>query len=208
MKIAAISDTHCAHDKVIIPDGVDVICHAGDISGRGELTTISKFNYWMGIQDVEHKIAIAGNHDFCFEDENRDVAKKICTNFTYLEDQEKVIDGVKFYGTPWQPWFYNWAFNVEIEERREEIWARIPDDTDVLIVHGPPYMHGDECADGSIVGCKKLAARIREIKPKYVICGHIHESYGRYKMGPTEVINASIMNLKYEPVNAPIILEI
>lgn len=208
MKIAAISDTHCEHDKVIIPEDCDVICHAGDISGRGELTTISKFNHWMGIQPAKHKIAIAGNHDFCFEDDRRGSAIAMCSNFTYLEDQETVIDGVKFYGTPWQPWFYNWAFNVESEEKRENIWSMIPDDTDVLIVHGPPYMHGDECRDGSHVGCKKLVARIREVQPKYVICGHIHESHGTYKLGQTTVVNASIMNRSYKPVNKPIILEI
>ena len=162
----------------------------------------------MGIQDVEHKIAIAGNHDFSFEDSRRGSAVATCTNFTYLEDQEHIIDGVKFYGTPWQPWFYNWAFNVMEESKREMIWSMIPDDTDVLIVHGPPYMHGDECRDGSNVGCKMLAQRIREVKPKYVICGHIHESYGRYKLGQTEIINASIMDFRYRPVNKPIILEI
>ena len=106
MKIAAISDTHCAHDKVLIPEDCDVICHAGDITGRGELTTISKFNYWMGIQPVEHKIVIAGNHDFCFENKDRNKALDLCTNFTYLQDREVIINGVKFYGTPYQPWFY------------------------------------------------------------------------------------------------------
>lgn len=42
-------------------------------------------------------------------------------------------------------------------------------DTDVLITHGPPLLHGDTCADGFRAGCVNLLYEIQQrIKPKYV----------------------------------------
>jgi Icc-related predicted phosphoesterase len=207
MKIIAISDTHKMHSGVII-DECDVLVHAGDITGRGELMALESFNRWIALQPAKHKLVIAGNHDFCFQNEHRAAAKATVTEYTYLQDEAVVIDGVKFYGTPWQPWFYNWAFNVESETVRETIWANIPDDTDVLIVHGPPHGYGDRCKNGDRPGCKKLLDRIREVKPKYVICGHIHEDYGLHELDGTTVVNASICTLQYKPTNSPIELEI
>jgi len=57
-------------------------------------------------------VAIAGNHDFCFEDYRSDCEDEL-TNRGYLQDQEVTIDGLRFYGSPWQPWFYDWAFNLQ-----------------------------------------------------------------------------------------------
>lgn len=208
MKIVAISDTHTYHNSVPLISG-DVLCHAGDMTDRGSLQDVINFDNWIEKYPCDHKLVIAGNHDFCFEN-NSDVVKKSIKNFTYLQDSSYVINGVKFYGTPWQPWFHDWAFNIKSLEDRKNKWDMIPEDTDVLIVHGPPFKHGDLCKSGGNAGCTGLLDRIRELKIKYVITGHIHESYGKYKVDGTDtvVVNASVCTFGYKATNKPIILEI
>ena len=206
MKIVGISDTHGAHKGLVLPDG-DVLIHAGDITVHGTLNGVVAFNDWIGRQPHKHKIVIAGNHDFCFEDSDRLAAEAFMTNATYLRDSGCEIDGIKFWGTPWQPWFHDWAFNVGTEKERQAIWDLIPKDTDVLIVHGPPYGYGDLCMSGDRPGCKALKKTILESKIKLVITGHIHEDYGEFDMDGVRVVNASIMNVHYKPVNKPIVIE-
>jgi Icc-related predicted phosphoesterase len=128
-------------------------------------------------------------------------------------DESIVIAGKKFYGSPWQPWFYNWAFNVERGPLIAEKWALIPDDTDVLITHGPAFAppglnYGGIVARGEDVGCKDLSARIFDIKPQYHICGHIHESYCAYREEAigTTFVNASSCDLHYRLTRTPWIL--
>jgi Icc-related predicted phosphoesterase len=54
-----------------------------------------------------------------------------------------------------------------------------------------------------------LLKRIEEIKPKLVVCGHVHEGYGAYKLPcGTTIVNASVLDEKYRLVNAPIVVEI
>ena len=49
-------------------------------------------------------------------------------------------DNVRIYGSPWQPEFYNWAFNLPRNgEEMKARWDAIPDNTDILITHGPAY---------------------------------------------------------------------
>ena len=120
-----------------MPEG-DVLIHSGDMTRIGHSNEIKDFNRWMGEQDYAHKLCIAGNHDMLFED-HPSVARSLITNCTYLQDSSVTIDGVKFYGAPWQPEFFSWAFNVPRGPEIAAKWYQIPDDTNVLITHGPPY---------------------------------------------------------------------
>jgi len=97
------------------------------------------------------------------------------------------IEGVRFWGSPWQPWFFDWAFNLERGEEIRAKWELIPDDTEVLITHGPPQGHGDMTSRGEGAGCADLLARIRQVKPRYHLFGHIHEGYGTSTDGVTSV---------------------
>ena len=115
------------------------------------------------------------------------------------------IENIKFYGSPWQPEFYNWAFNLARGKVIREKWDLIPEDTDVLITHGPPLGHGDITLGGEFVGCKDLLEVIEKIRPKYHIFGHIHENPGCTKNEHTTFINASTCTLSYNPTNAPIV---
>jgi Icc-related predicted phosphoesterase len=219
MRIIAISDTHRGHHHIELPpyqEG-DVLVHAGDISGRGEIATIANFHYWLKDLPYQHMVVIAGNHDFCFENEQRDYAKTTLIGdqedrIHYLKDSEITIDGIKFYGSPWQPWYGGWAFNLDRGEEIARKWELVPEDTDVLVTHGPPSsMLGGVEKRGKDVGCEDLFKRLKELKNlQYHICGHIHEGYGM-RTHPDlscRVINASIMDLKYNPTNKPFILPV
>lgn len=212
LSIVCISDTHNQLRYIKVPDG-DVLVHAGDFSMQGRAAEIQEFNDQLGRLPHKHKIVIAGNHDIGFETHPED-AKALLTNATYLEDSGVEIEGVKFWGSPWQPQFYDWAFNLERGEDLREKWQKIPEDIDVLITHGPPrfildmaYRQGP-LPDES-VGCDDLRDEVlNRIKPRYHVFGHIHESRGHIKIGDTEFINASILDGKYRIKNKPYIINI
>ena len=213
MKMTFISDTHGKHEYLtskgmgnILGSG-DVLVHAGDISNVGKSHEIKKFLDWFSNTDFTHKIFIAGNHDFGFElvsDIDPEYKEK---GVHYLFDSEVIIDGVKFYGSPWQPEFYDWAFNLPRGEKLAEKWAMIPGNTDILITHGPAFGMLDWLPSGSQVGCQDLFYRVMEVQPKIHVCGHIHCAYGQKYFNNVEFLNAAILNEKYTHENNPIKLE-
>ena len=205
MRIVCISDTH--NQRPTIPDG-DVLIHAGDSTSQGYMTEIDRFNKWLGTLPHKHKIIIAGNHDFGFETDAVE-AEACITNAIYLRDASVTIDGVTFYGSPWQPTFHNWAFNLPRGSKLKEVWSRIPMCTEVLITHGPPAGILDRCQDGRIVGCQDLRDRLSQLpKLKLHIFGHIHEAYGTYEMNGVTYINASSCTLVYRATNPPIVYDL
>ena len=218
MKILTISDTHTKHKKIpkewLLP--ADVIIHGGDVSSQGFIHEAESFLKWFDSLDYEHKIFIAGNHDFCFEKTNNNHDKimsllKTYPKITYLNDSGCEIEGVKFYGSPWQPEFYDWAFNLTRGPIIQEKWDLIPLDTDVLITHGPPYGIGDlvPYRGGEFVGCRDLLDTIStKLKIKLHVCGHIHYSYGIVHKNGIDFINASTLNESYDVANKPILIEI
>lgn len=226
MKICFISDTHASHKTQLfsIPE-CDILIHGGDITHRGEEHLLIDFLDWFKKQPAEYKVFIAGNHDFCFQRqplgmmallEERGYCHKNNpqTKLIYLEDNAVTINGLKIYGSPWQPWFRNWAFNLRSQDELEAQWALIPEDTDILVTHGPPYGLGDRCEDGRLVGCKKLLERIKVVKPKYHLFGHIHESWGVHRSPSLETVfcNGSVAGGPEHgyiwPKNPPIVFEV
>ena len=206
MKLVIISDTHGMFEKVHVPNG-DVFIHAGDIMGRSSMFNIAYFDHWLGTLPHTHKIVIAGNHDRDFETNPKEARSRI-TNAIYLEDEAFEIDGIKFYGSPWQPWFLDWAFNLPRGAELKAKWDLIPEETDVLITHGPSYGVLDQVLSGEHVGCEELAKAIARIKPKLHIFGHIHEGYGMREVDGCTHINASINTARYDPVNPAIVIDI
>jgi len=210
MRLVCLSDTHSLHRSIpAIPDG-DVLIHAGDCLGVGTLDNLEDLNDWLGTLPHRHKIVIAGNHDWVFQ-QAPELAREALSNATYLQDSGSEIDGIRFWGSPWTPTFMDWAFMLERGEPLHEKWQQIPRTTDVLITHGPPRGIGDLVAMGfrcQNVGCVNLLDRIQELSLKAHIFGHIHEGYGEYSHGNTRLINASICTGRYEPTNPPIVLDL
>lgn len=134
---------------------------------------------------------------------------QLITNATYLQDEPLTISGIKLYGTPWQPEYCNWAFNLPRGTQCLEKWNCIPSDTDVLITHTPPVGHGDLCCTGVRAGCVELLTTVQSrVRPKYHVFGHIHEGYGITSDGKIIFINASTCNINYVPVNPPIVFDV
>ncbi|KAK1123933.1 hypothetical protein K0M31_006963 [Melipona bicolor] len=135
--------------------------------------------------------------------------KEYLTNCIYLEDSEIIIHGIKIYGTPWQPEFCKWAFNVPRGEACLSKWEMIPSDTDILVTHTPPVGHGDLCCSGVRAGCVELLSTVQNrVKPKYHVFGHIHEGYGISSDGKIIYVNASTCDLNYLPSNPPVVFDI
>lgn len=203
MRIIAIADTHGLHDKLTLPPG-DVLIHAGDISMKGTEQEITKFMKWFSKQNFKHKIFIAGNHDFYFEKmPMEEIKKMIPAEIIYLNDTGVEINGLRFWGSPVTPWFYDWAFNRNRGEAIKKHWDLIPDDTDILITHGPVHKILDKTTSGIFTGCEELLRKVNEIKPKVHICGHIHEACGSLEKEGTLFINASVLDEKYQLKNEP-----
>ncbi len=179
MDIVCISDTHGMHESIELPEG-DMIIHAGDFSTRGGLQEVERFLTWYNSLSYIYKILIAGNHDLLFEDYPLLKAQllRVYSDIIYLENEEATVEGIKIYGSPVQPRFHDWAFNVDRGTPIKEFWNRIPENTDILITHGPPYGYGDFIPYHGNIGCEDLLNTVLYNKPKYHIFGHIHESYG------------------------------
>lgn len=157
----------------------------------------TSFRKWLEKIPAKEIVAIAGNHDFVFE---RPQMVPTDLRWFYLKDTDVEIEGLIIYGTPWVPNLRSWAFygsSVALQVRAESI----PSDVDILLSHGPVYGHGDTVLNGSHVGDVALGAELSRIKPKALICGHIHEGYGRYQDGDTQILNASHVDVFYDPVN-------
>ncbi len=217
-KIVCISDTHLMHRLIEVPDG-DIFIHSGDFLARGELHELSSFLDWLEQLPHKVKLMVPGNHDICIEG-NKEVEKEFQKAGAHLLIDKEYTDpdsGLRFYGVPWTPDFFPdiWAFQYrDAGCTPEEIWAKVPDHTDILISHGPPYGVGDSIIPigAPPLGSSSLRKRIEEIKGslRHVVCGHIHGSYGMYCTDFTdpygvEIINASICTEAYAPTNAPIV---
>lgn len=231
IRICAISDTHTKHHELKLPEGIDILIHAGDISSVGARYEVNDFLDWFSAQDAQYKIFCAGNHDFWFEPSHprnrslkpsEDPRSIIPDNVIYLEDETIEIAGLKIFASPWSPWFHSWSFNAQRGEEINKHWQLIKPNTDIIITHGPPANCDflDRCMDGQKVGCSDLTKRIVETKSCFLnIHGHIHEGYGHTTKeimsedGETverviTFVNASVLNHRYELVNKPWVIEI
>jgi len=209
MKITGIADIHTFYDDVIIPD-TDVLIIAGDVLGAGIIEEWNKFITWISKINVDNIIYVAGNHDRVLEDEKtKEQAKKDLeeAGIIYLEDSSVTIDNIKFYGSPWQIKFCNWAFNLDKHELDEK-WRLIPDDTDILITHSPAYGILDTNKKGELNGCFFLRNHIiYKVKPKAHFFGHIHEGYGQAFESDVNFFNVSLCDEHYNLINKPITVE-
>jgi Icc-related predicted phosphoesterase len=208
IRIVCISDTHGQHAKLSVPDG-DILIHAGDFAAFGDTPIeIIDFNQWLGTLPHRHKVVIAGNHDWMFE-RHSGAARELLTNAIYLENSGTELAGLKFWGSPVQPEFNNWAFNVARGAAIRRYWKMIQASTDVLVTHGPPYGVLDTAHPTTDhLGCEELAEVVQQIRPSLHVFGHIHGGQGQQNSDGTLYVNASVVNEAYQLVYAPQVVEI
>lgn len=211
--IVALSDTHGMHAAMEcdVPDG-DVLIHAGDFCGGGRVQEVHDFAAWMGALPHSHKIVTPGNHDRPVEEQEKSLRKVFDSHgIQLLIGETTVVDGVRFFGSPYTPTFLNWHFMRDRGPTIRAEWDAIPEDTDVVITHGPAYGHGDLTPPWNgesprHAGCFELLDRLRMIRPKLHVFGHIHGGYGvtsSDEIPGTTFINASVCTESYRPENPP-----
>ncbi len=207
MKIVAVSDLH--GNLPSIPP-CDLLLLAGDItpvrSHRLDFQAewlAGDFRAWLAAVPARQIIGVAGNHDFLFQEAPQRVPRDL--PWTYLQDSGTTWEGLRIWGTPWQPWFHDWAFNLHEPELAPK-WALVPPGTDILVLHGPPHGYGDGVPERGGVrrcGSPSLLARIEAIRPRLVVFGHIHEGRGEWRLGPTVLANVTLVDAGYDPVYSP-----
>jgi len=217
MKLCCISDTHGKHDQLDLSSHpADVLIHAGDFTARDTKTQIIQFLEWFSVQDYKHLILIAGNHERLIEADPVWFYQALShfPSITYLQDSEVTIDDIKFYGSPYSNEFCNWAF-MEEEIELSKVWDKIPDDTNVLITHGPAYGCHDLVARAyggdPHVGSQSLHHRKLSLQDslRVHVSGHIHEAYGITRNGNgLHNVCPCTLNERYQVTNEPITLEI
>lgn len=207
MRIVCLSDTHCQLEKIKVPKG-DILIHSGDLTYRGTYDeTVEELDKLASIP-IRNKVLVAGNHDWLAY-ESPDTMRALCEerDIIYLFDSLFTVADIKIYGSPWQPAFHNWAFNLPRGPELERTWARIPNETEILVTHGPPHGLLDHCPNGH-VGDEALYERIKSLPNlKLHIFGHIHEGYGVAKYKDLTLVNASTCTGSYRPLNNPIMLK-
>jgi Icc-related predicted phosphoesterase len=190
MKIWHISDTHTYHNLLDVPEDIDMVIHSGDATNPKNPylseDEMQNFIYWYSLLPIKHKVFVAGNHDVCIEKNfiKKDDFER--AGIIYLENDYIEIEGIKIWGSPITPTFGEWAF-MRARHKTHELWQQIPDDTDIVVVHGPPatildlsYNRKNElesCGDSA------LMKRLLDINPKLCLFGHIHNCKGIINAG-------------------------
>jgi Icc-related predicted phosphoesterase len=235
-KIVCLSDTHgrlpydlppsditlLAGDLVPGGDALRLWGHAHGIRGSNpnvlEAVWLDiPFRAWLNWIPTKKVIAVAGNHDRVFEQAPELVPK---LPWCYLQDNFIIFEGLKIYASPHQLNFCNWSFNLSEEELARK-WRMIPDDTNILLLHGPPYGYGDLAPrtvtdaneqtwpGGEHIGSLSLLERIHELKQlRLCVYGHCHSGRGDWKLGEATLANVTLLDEQYKMVHKPYVFEI
>lgn len=209
MIVDCVADLHGSYPEL---QGGDLLIVAGDVTGFDRPHEWQRFGFWLNAQKYKHKVWIAGNHDGLIQ-LNREYAREFVSGAHYLQDDGIEIEGLKLWGSPWTPPFCKWHFMLPPEKIKEK-WDLIPDDTDILITHGPALGTLDTITErqrelSRPLGCPHLRDAIRRVQPDLHVFGHIHGGYGikstYFPCGKLFTsVNAAHMNEDYRPVNPPI----
>lgn len=204
LRLVLLSDTHQLHREVEVPDG-DILIHAGDFTMFSKsMNAIVDFNQWLGELPHRFKVFVPGNHEFFLEaDPSR---RSLLDNATALINEGIEIQGLRIWGSPVTP-LYGGAFGLSSAEDRRRLYAQIPENTDVLISHGPPYgVLDSEVNSGLHSGCRELFDAVMRVRPKLHVFGHVHSAHGIFQTDQTTFINAALLGVDGDLDNSPIAL--
>ena len=232
VRCVLVSDTHSAHKAMRPLPAGDILIHAGDFSNVGEADDILDFADWVERQtQFRARVVIAGNHDLSLDPESyprnysrfghakkADTAaliarlREVCT---YLDHEVVEVCGVRIFGSPYQPEFCDWAFNLNRAHECRQKWSQMvplyeEKPFDILVTHGPPLGHGDTCVGSGPQGCWDLLDFVEAFPPKLHVFGHIHECFGCTANRRTLFANASTMNYRYDirKLRKPIVIDV
>ena len=204
VRTLALSDTHNLHRSITAPMQGDLLIHAGDFSFFfDDMAAIRDFNAWLGELRFRHKIVVPGNHERIMY--QRPELRRIITNATVLINEAATIEGVRLWGSPVT--CDDAAFGCSTADERRALYASIPEGTNIVISHGPPYGVRDvEFRSGGVHrGCPELLAAVQRVQPQVHIFGHMHAGRGAVRIGPTTFINAAMMgwsgDLEHRPIS-------
>jgi hypothetical protein len=204
----------------MIPDGVDAVFHCGDESHlgnpmRNEPECRAFFEWFCGLP-IKTKFFVPGNHSTAFEQGL--VTPDDYPSVHFLIHEAAVWDGWNLFGTPYTPLFFNWAY-MKARPDLDAVWATIPEQTDILLSHGPPKGILDVTRDWRSkepihVGSKSLTRHVLErIKPKLHAFGHLHDepeinNFGIVERGGVKFVNCSCCNLSGQLVNHGMVVDL
>ena len=209
MRVAVISDLHGNLPPVpaceLLLLGGD-LCPAVDHGHEHQAAWLDgEFRSWLEAAPAGAIVGIAGNHDFVFERQPELVPSDL--PWTYLQDSSAEVGGLTIWGSPWTPWFFDWAFNSpkgeEAEPFFEAKFAAVPPAADVLLIHGPPHGYGDRTVSGIHAGSTAQLDLIDRLHPRLCAFGHIHEARGLWHRGETTLVNSAAVDLQYELRDEP-----
>ena len=231
-RVVCFSDTHGRHHRLTgrlaVPDG-DVLLFAGDACSEGTPEEWAAFCRWLGELPHPHKVVVPGNHDWPLQPDRPrwnvraryDAAARALAHrqaedagAVLLLDAEATVGGLRVYGTPWVPVFYNWAFNLPRRGTAlAEAHGRIPAGLDVLVTHGPAYGRLDRTHRGTRAGCEVLANRLGALAkngkgPRLHVHGDIHEASGIQRRPGRTTVNAAVLDAHYHPAFAPRVVDL
>jgi len=202
LTIVVISDTHELHREVDIPAG-SLLIHCGDLSMLSRsLRAIHDFNDWLGELPHRHRILVPGNHDRFAEDPSN---RKLISNATVLINEGIEVEGLRIWGIPITP--VGPAFCERSAEERRRIYSRVPNETDVLISHGPPRGILDRSPGSSFhSGDQELLDAVTRVKPRLHVFGHIHGAHGLFGTKDTLFANAALLGSDGDIDKQPIVV--
>ena len=210
MRLSLLSDLHGyvpSPAAQAIVDKADAVCICGDIQSRAMHTFA-----WINAQK-KPVVLVPGNHDwFLYDPAGAPSNWGFKPHVRVLIDSGCELDGVRFWGTPWSPIFFDWAFMLPPEGLREK-YAKIPEGIDVLLTHSPPRIprsridmvegRRDHC------GSAELAEAVLRARPRHLFCGHIHTGdHTPVRLGSTLCRNVSYLDEQYAPAFLPATLEL
>ena len=209
LRLVCIGDTHGHHRELELPVG-DVLIHSGDFMVDGSsVEEVDDFNSWLGSLSFRHKIVIAGNHDRLFDDQPK-LARSHLTEAIYLQDSGVTLEGLKFWGSPVNSVGGDWAFSREMLVKIKKHWALIPEDTEVLITHEPPFGTLDKAhVLAKHRGCQHLLANLLRVRPRLHVFGHVHGSHGKeVAWGGMVLVNCAVVDNDRRLSNAPTLVKL
>jgi Icc-related predicted phosphoesterase len=205
MVLVLFGDTHELHREVEVPAGDVLICVGDFTMFSKNLSAIEDFNEWLGELPHRHKIVVPGNHEFFLE--SNPERRSLLDNANVLIDESIEIEGLNIHGSPMTP-LYGAAFGMSSPKDRQRHWSKVPDDTHVLLTHGPPFGILDLPPDqAERMGDPELRKRGRALASlRLHAFGHVHGAHGAIEQDDVTFANVALMGPLGDLVQGPTVL--